>query len=78
MRQHSDRRCFACKEELPKKLIYSHKREEAREVEDNFQRKHMDGGVTDTADKDDKSAAIQSVAAKTAIQQKDPYTSIKS
>lgn len=32
MRQHSDRRCFDCKQELPKKLIYSHKREETNET----------------------------------------------
>ena len=27
MRQHSDLRCFSCKEPLPKKLVYSHSRE---------------------------------------------------
>lgn len=68
MRQHSDSRCFECKAELPKKLIYSHKREEAREAEPEGSLKRVHA---------DEPAKISIKTEETKTQAKDPFTSIK-
>lgn len=69
MRQHSDRRCFECKKELPKKLIYTHKREEANDNPE-LKRKHVDDNFeTLSPEKHPDDQAAKQAA-------KDPYSSL--